>query len=76
MPVVSQAQYRFFQAIRHNKQFARKVNVPKKVADKFIRESDGINYKELPKRKKNQKVKGYRRSYRLVRRYRRARPSR
>ena len=36
MPSRSKAQHDFFQAIKHNRKFARKAGVPQKVARNFI----------------------------------------
>lgn len=53
MPSVSKAQFRFFEAAKHNPEFAKKAGVSRKVAEEFTssQESSG-GYSKLPERKK------------------------
>lgn len=40
MPVKSEKQRRFFEAVRHNPKFAKASGVPKSVANEFLAKSD------------------------------------
>lgn len=49
MPSTSKAQARFFNAAKHNPEFAREAGVSKDVASEFA--TSGSRYKDLPERK-------------------------
>jgi hypothetical protein len=50
MPSKSQAQERLMAAAAHNPAFAKKVNVPPKVAKEFNKADKGVKLKSLPKK--------------------------
>ena len=57
MPSKSKAQFRFFEAIAHNPDFAKKAGVPQKVGKDFAAADKGRSYKALPARKSKPKGK-------------------